>query len=170
MVAFLKKNKILLKYQFGYRAQHSTTHAILNISDNILNNLDSKKHTVSVFLDLSKGFDCVDHKILLKKLYHYGFRGPAHDFFTSYLTNRQQYTMVDGELSDYLTVLCGVLQSSVLGPLLFLLYTNDLSHASNFSINLFADDTCLSLCHENIHILKAQCNVEAARVAGWFKA
>ena len=77
---------------------------------------------------------------------------------------------MDGAESEWLTVLCGVPQGSVLGPLLFLLYTNDLSFASNFSINLFADDTCLSLSHSNIHILKTQCNTEAAKVDEWFKA
>ena len=168
--SFLSKHRILSDHQFGYRTQHSTTHAILNISDSILRNFDNKKHTVSIFLDLSKGFDCVDHKILLKKLYHYGIRGPAHDFFKSYLTNRQQITSVNGTISDWLTVLCGVPQGSVLGPLLFLLYTNDLSNASNFCINLFADDTCLSLCNKSLKELNTQCNIEAARVDKWFRA
>ena len=170
LIPFLKRNNIISKYQFGYRSNHSTTHAILNISDNILQNFDKKKNTVSIFLDLSKGFDCVDHKILLKKLHHYGIRGVAHDFFKSYLTNRQQYTLVDGVVSQWLTVLCGVPQGSVLGPLLFLLYTNDLSNASDFQINLFADDTCLSLSHSNINVLRGRCNAEAARVNEWFIA
>ena len=170
LIPFLKRNNIISKYQFGYRSNHSTTHAILNISDNILQNFDKKKNTVSIFLDLSKGFDCVDHKILLKKLHHYGIRGVAHDFFKSYLTNRQQYTLVDGVVSQWLTVLCGVPQGSVLGPLLFLLYTNDLSNASDFQINLFADDTCLSLSHNNINVLRRRCNAEAARVNEWFIA
>ena len=170
LVPYLKRNNILSKYQFGYRSQHSTTHAILNISENILQNFDKKEHTVSIFLDLSKGFDCVNHEILLKKLWHYGIRGVAHDFFKCYLSNRLQYTFVNGVESDLLTVLCGVPQGSVLGPLLFLLYTNDLSNASNFSINLFADDTCLSLCHKNIYVLNLLCNIEAARVDEWFKA
>ena len=77
---------------------------------------------------------------------------------------------MNGVESEWLTVLCGVPQGSVLGPLLFLLYTNDMSYASNFSINLFADDTCLSLCHSNLNTLNLQCNVEAARVDEWFKA
>ena len=112
----------------------------------------------------------MNHEILLKKLFHYGIRGVAHDFFKSYLTDRKQYTCVNGVESEWLWVLCGVPQGSVLGPLLFLLYTNDLSYASNFSINLFADDTCLSMWHKNICILNRQCNIEAARIDEWFKA
>ena len=107
---------------------------------------------------------------LIKKLFHYGIRGVAHDFFKSYLTDRKQYTFVNGVKSEWLWVLCGVPQGSVLGPLLFLLYTNDLSYASNFSINLFADDTCLSMWHKNIRTLNRQCNIEAACVDEWFKA
>ena len=170
LVSFLDKHNILTKHQFGYRSQHSTTHAILNICDNILSNFDEKKHTVSIFLDLSKGFDCVNHKILLKKLHHYGVRGVALDFFKSYLHDRKQFTIVNGVSSDWLTVLCGVPQGSVLGPLLFLLYTNDLANSTNFSINLFADDTCLSMSCKNLHVLNRQCNIEAASVDNWFRA
>ena len=170
LLSFLKKHKILSDYQFGYRAKHSTTHAILNISENILNNIENKKHTVSIFLDLSKGFDCVNHKILLKKMHHYGIRGIALKFFESYLTNRRQQTFVNGVLSDPMIILCGVPQGSVLGPLLFLLYTNDLENASKFLINLFADDTCLSMSHTNLNTLKRQCNMEAALVDEWFRA
>ena len=170
LLSYLSKHDILTDGQFGYRSQHSTTHAILNISDNILSNFDNKKHTVSIFLDLSKGFDCVDHNILLKKLKHYGIRGIALKFFESYLTNRVQQTLVNGVLSDFLVVVCGVPQGSVLGPLLFLLYTNDLAHASNFLVNLFADDTCLSLSNENLHQLEILCNREIALVNEWFIA
>ena len=170
LLSYLSKNKILTDFQFGYRTNHSTTHAILNISDNILNNFDKKMHTVSIFLDLSKGFDCVDHKILLRKLQHYGIRGVAFDFFKSYLTNRRQQTLVNGTLSEFLTVLCGVPQGSVLGPILFLLYTNDLANASQFAINLFADDTCLSLCNNNLNELQTLCNIEAAKIDEWFTA
>ena len=170
LVSFLDKHNILSKYQFGYRSQHSTTHAILNICDNILNNFDAKKHTVSIFLDLSKGFDCVNHKILLKKLHHYGVRGVALEFFKSYLHDRKQFTTVNGVSSDWLPVMCGVPQGSVLGPLLFLLYTNDLANSTNFSINLFADDTCLSMSCTSLIELNRKCNIEATLVDNWFRA
>ena len=129
-----------------------------------------KKHTVSIFLDLSKGFDCVYHQILLKKLYHYGIRGIALKFFESYLHERKQYTFVNGVRSNWLTVLCGVPQGSVLGSLLFLLYTYDLAISTNFSTNLFADDTCLSLSSNNLQELNRQCNIEAGSVDNWFRA
>ena len=170
LISFLSKHKILSDYQFGYRTKHSTTHAILNISDSILRNLDEKKHTASIFLDLSKGFDCVNHQILLKKIYHYGIRGVAYDFFKSYLTDRLQKTFVNGVMSEWLVVVCGVPQGSVLGPLLFLLYTNDLSNASDFDINLFADDTCLLLCNVSLDELQRQCNHNAALVDEWFRS
>ena len=94
----------------------------------------------------------------------------ALEFFKSYLANRRQQTLVNGTLSDFLTVLCGVPQGSVLGPILFLLYTNDLINASRFSINLFADDTCLSLCHSNLFQLQLLCNIEATKIHDWFLA
>ena len=170
LLSFLSKHKVLTDTQFGYRESHSTTHAILNISDNILNNLDKKKHTVSIFLDLSKGFDCVDHKILLKKLQHYGIRGVAYKFFESYLTNRVQQVIVNGVLSDLLSVICGVPQGSVLGPILFLLYTNDLANATKFLTNLFADDTCLSMSHPDLRQLEILCNLESKAIDDWFRA
>ena len=101
---------------------------------------------------------------MLKKLQHYGIRGITLKFFEYYLTNRRQQTLVNGVLSEILSVVCGVPQGSVLGPLLFLLYTNDLGNASKFSINLFADDTCLSLADANLHALQTKCNEEAALV------
>ena len=128
-------------------------YAITAIHEKILENVDNSKHTISIYLDLSKAFDSVNHSILLNKLEHYGIRGTALDFFQSYLTNRQQFTIVNGEKSELLTVICGVPQGSTLGPLLFLLYINDLASASKFFVSLFADDTGLILSHADIHTL-----------------
>ena len=170
LLKFLHKHDILSIYQYGYRTNHSTSHAMLNVSENILDNIDKGKNTISIFLDLSKGFDCVNHKILLEKLKFYGIRGLALDFFKSYLTDRQQYTVVNGKMSCLQTILCGVPQGSVLGPLLFLIYTNDICHATNFLICLFADDTCLQISHSNLQRLATICNTELVKIDDWFRA
>ena len=132
--------------------------------------MDSKEHTASIFLDLSKAFDCVNHNILIDKLKFVGIRGVALNFLKSYLTNRTQFTVVNGIASDLMNIICGVPQGSTLGPLLFLIYINDLCHASRFTSCLFADDTCLIMKHKNIHILEEMCNRELIEIDYWFRA
>jgi len=102
-----------------------------------------KKHVVAVFLDLSKAFDTVNHEILLGKMQKYGVRGVTSDFLHSYLSNRCQFTKFGETESSRINITCGVPQGSILGPLPFLLYINDLPQASAFQTVLFADDTCL---------------------------
>ena len=170
LIKFIDKNCILNSNQFGFRKAHSTVHAITSIHEQILENINNNEHTISIYLDLSKAFDCVNHNILLSKLEHYGVRGVALNFFKSYLTNRKQYTVVNGFSSDLLYILCGVPQGSTLGPLLFLLYINDLATASKFSASLFADDTSLLLKHKNISVLERQCNIELVHINNWFLA
>ena len=147
-----------------------TVHAITCIHERILENINNDRHTISIYLDLSKAFDSINNKILLSKLDHYGIHGVALNFFKSYLSNRQQYTIVNGEASELLTILCGVPQGSTIGPLLFLLYINDLASASNFFVSLFADDTCLLLSHENLTTLELHCNLELIHINNWFLA
>ena len=170
LIKYIDRNSILSRNQFGFRFAHSTTHAITSIHEKILENVNNNRHTISIYLDLSKAFDSVNHAILLNKLEHYGIRGVTLSFFKSYLSNRQQCTIVNGEISELLKVLCGVPQGSTLGPLLFLLYINDLANASNFFLSLFADDTCLLLDHENLGTLKHQCNAELVHINNWFLA
>ena len=99
---------------------------------------------ISIFIDFKKAFDTVDHDILLYELECYGIRGLANDFFRSYLTNRLQYTVINGVNSDLRTVSCGVPQGSVLGPLFFLLYINDLYRSIGCNnIRLYGDDTAI---------------------------
>ena len=140
--SFFTSQNILNEDQFGFREKHSTSHA-LNVSvDYIDRAIKNGNHVLGIFIDLSKAFDTIDHNILLAKLHHYGIRGNANKLMVSYLTKRQQYTKVLGEESDKLTVIYGVPQGSVLGPLLFLLYINDIVYSSTLArFILFADDT-----------------------------
>ena len=141
LISFINKNKILYQYQFGFRKKHSTTLALIEITDNILKDLEEGNFTAGIFIDFKKAFDTVDHKILFSKLEHYGIRGPALQWLKSYLTSRQQYSYVNGKESTMQKITYGVPQGSVLGPLLFLIYTNDIGNCTDSKIRLFADDT-----------------------------
>ena len=144
--SFLNRFKLLYIRQFGFRRKHSTTHTLVNLCQKISDALDESKFVCGVFVDLQKAFDTVDHDILLAKLRHYGIRGKAFTLFKSYLTGRKQFVTISGHSSTELLVKHGVPQGSVLGPLLFLIYINDLQSAIKFSIvHLFADDKNL-LC------------------------
>ena len=125
--------------------------AILEFVNNIHEGFESNEYTTGIFLDLKKVFDIVNHLILIDKLYFYGIHGIPLAWLTSYLDNRQQYVVVNGHVSSNNTAVCGVPQGSVLGPLLFLLYINDLFLSSNYlSFILFADDTNIFLCHKDL--------------------
>lgn len=149
--SFLTKFDILFKHQFGFRENHSTILAIIEITDNIKEELDKGNSVIGTYLDLSKAFDTVNHSILLNKLHHYGVRGIVHKWFESYLTGRKQLTFVNDTYSDLKTIETGVPQGSVLGPLLFLIYVNDVvSAVENHNLRLFADDTNLFVSGKNL--------------------
>ena len=139
LIEYINENKLLYKYQFGFQKGKSTYMAVLTLVDKISEALNNGDYVMGVFLDFSKAFDTVDHDILLKKLEKYGIQGAALDWFTNYLSNRLQYVTYNGAKSKREIIKCGVPQGSILGPLLFSLYTNDLSTVSNdcFSV-LFA--------------------------------
>ena len=120
--SFLCNNNIISKCQYGFRRNHSTAHALIDLQDNIISAIDKHNFGLGVFMDLSKDFDIVDHDILWYKLKHYGIRGTALKWFTIYLNNRSQYTSFANCSSNYSQIKHSVPQGSILGPLLFLLY------------------------------------------------
>ena len=142
LMNYLNKHKILSDNQFGFRKHHSTEYALTLLYDKLSAAIDNNEFTVGIFIDLSKAFDTVDHQILLDKLLHYGIRGTAFNWFASYLSNRQQFVQFNETSSSLHLIKCGVPQGSILGPLLFLIYVNDLCDVSKvLDFILFADDT-----------------------------
>ena len=119
LFSFLNDSDILIPNQFGFRKKHSTDYAIIQLCDKIIEALTKKEHIIGVFMDLSKAFDTIDHKILIYKLKHYGIRGIALSWFIDYLSNREQYVDFDSCSSNRLNIKCGVPQGSILGPSYF---------------------------------------------------
>ena len=168
---FVTKMKILYPSQHGFQAGHSTSMALLSIQDNISSVIDNNKFSVGIFLDIAKAFDTVDHSILLAKLENIGIRGQNLCWFKSYLTNRQQLVVCQGRLSKLRLIKFGVPQGSILGPLLFLLFINDLPNASSLvDFILFADDSNVFVSHKNYEELFQLVNQELKKITDWFKS
>lgn len=168
---FLNKCNSLYDYQFGFRKNYSTSLALLETLDNCYASLDKKDYVLGIYLDVAKAFDSVDHNILLHKLNVYGIRGVMYDWFKDYLTNRKQFTVVNGVYSDHECITCGVPQGSVLGPLLFLIYINDI-HVSvtDCKLKLFADDTNMFLFGSDLKLLESKANLCIENIVDWFTA
>ena len=168
LIKFIDKYDLLYDSQYGFRAKHSTQQAIIDITHKIQQNMDHGKYTCGIFIDLKKAFDTVNHDILLKKLHHYGIRGIILDWFKSYLSNRKQTVSINGSISNYELISCGVPQGSVLGPLLFLIYINDIFNSSKvFSFHLFADDTSMLCEHKSLNELQDIVNIELSKLSKW---
>ena len=167
---FLTRHNILTKQQFGFRKNRSTNMAINDLYCRIVDNLDNKLHTIGIFLDLSKAFDTINHNILLDKLYNYGIRGLANDWIRNYLTGRSQRVIFNNCSSRPTEVTCGVPQGSILGPLLFLLYINDLPNTTSIPhFILFADDTNILFSHQDPKTLESMINTELKIISNCFK-
>ena len=171
LIDFIEKHQLLYQYQFGFRKNYSTFMALVVLLEKITAALDNSEFAVCIFIDFRKAFDTVEHSILLDKLYHYGIRGHALKWFSSYLTKRYQFVNYNNTSSDVKQITCGDPQGSILGPLLFLLYINDIASVSRvlFSV-LFADDTTLFCRSKNLHELSTVINNELGNIIRWLNA
>ena len=168
---FLNDNMLLSSCQYGFRKNTSTEMALLNLHDTLITSLSKRLHTIGIFLDLSKAFDTINHNILLKKLQFYGVRGIPFLWFRNYLQRRVQYVSFKGVLSNATINTCGVPQGSVLGPLLFILYINDLCNSSKIlKFILFADDTNLVFSCKDLDKVNELLNIELHHVNNWFNS
>lgn len=168
---FVEKHNLLYRYQFGFRENYSTTLAVMEAMDYCYDNIDKKNLVLGLFLDLEKAFDTVQHEALLAKLYHYGIRGLMYNWLSNYLHDRCQYTVVNGVASERALLPCGLPQGSVLSPLLFLLFINDIHRAVQTDLpRLFADDTSVFLTASNEAELQLRANEVAIKLEKWLLA
>ena len=168
---FLEESKSIYSLQFGFRKKHSTNHTLIDITETIRQALDNKDIACGIFVDLQKAFDTVNHEILIAKLDHYGVRGSANNWFASYLKNRSQYVSILGYESSTKSINHGVPQGSVLGPLLFLIYNNDLHFAIKSSkVYHFADDTNLLNIGSNPKKMEKVINADLKTLYNWLLA
>ena len=175
-IKFIEKHELLYNSQYGFRSKRSCEHAILELVGNVLDSKNAKQHSCAVFLDLSKAFDTLNHKILLDKLDKYGIHGICNNWFRSYLKDRKLQckinTVENGTIkSDLYNITHGTAQGSCLGPLLFILFTNDIHLLPIYSrLILFADDTTIFSHHRSKQFLKYMISHDIELLMDWFKA
>ena len=164
---FLSLNKVLYDYQSGFRKNHSTDTCLSFLNDKILKGFDDGLLTGMILIDLQKAFDTINHDMLLKKLNIIGFSDHTVEWFQSYLSNRKFTVNLENSFSEVSNISCGVPQGSILGPLLFLIYVNDMPMAVKYNLFLYADDTCLVFQSKNVKDIEKQLNEDFAHICDW---
>jgi hypothetical protein len=169
LLNFLENNNILTPDQFGFRKSHSAVHPMVHMMNFVSSALNKKETAIAIFCDLRKAFDTVNHEILLKKMHRIGIHGNELEWFKNYLSNRKQFVSFNGKSSSLLEILLGVPQGSILGPILFLIYINDLPLSTLLKSLLFADDTALLASGSNIETLTEFVNNEFHKIVYYFR-
>ena len=165
---FLTENKILFKFQSGFRQNYSTDSCLSYLSNKISKGFESGLHTGMILIDLQKAFDTINHDILINKMEFLGFSKDVISWFKSYLSNRKIIVNLKNSFSEPGHLSCGVPQGSILGPLLFLLYINDMPQAVNCELLLYPDDTCLIFQHKDVKVIEKQLNGNFSSICDWF--
>lgn len=170
LLSFLNENELLYKHQYGFQARKSTIHPILQLINEIGRAKNNNLFSIGVFCDITKGFDTVSHEILLKKLRKYGIKDNELKWFQNYLFERKQFVQIQDSKSHTNIITRGVPQGSILGPLLFLIFINDLPNVTDLLTLLFADDTSFLISGNSLTEVIAKLNTELKKVCDWFRA
>ncbi len=169
-MAHLEDNDLIYAHQYGFQHNKSTQHYLLQLTNIINNALNEKKYAIGIFLEIKKAFNVCSHSILLHKLHKLGIRDTALQWFTSYLHGRQQKVDINGNLSSARSLDISVLQGSILGPILFLCYINNLHFYTSLFTSMFADDTACADSDTDLNSLLLRANFELKKIALWFRA
>ena len=168
--SYLFDNNIINQFQFGFQEGHSTYHPMIHLLNSISEAMNNKEYTIGIFCDLQKAFDCVPKRTLILKLKKYGITGISLNWFESYLSNRKQFVRIGNHDSEMINISSGVPQGSILGPILFLLFFNDLPNSTLLKILLFCDDTTILASGKNLNELIEFVNFELQKISQWFRA